>query len=119
MSTFKQAIEKAEAFITLGIGDDAWELLEDLPTELKNHPRVLELRLESLVCLHKWEIAEILGGSLAGIMPASVSVWLSLARIRGQLGKREAALEAVTRVTALDASKRLEMIDDPLLRGVW
>ena len=52
-------------------------------------------------------------------MPASVSVWWSLARIRGQLGKREAALEAVTRVTALDASKRLQMLDDPLLAGVW
>lgn len=60
-----------------------------------------------------------IGDSLAGIMPASVSVWLSLARIRGQLGKRETALEAVTRVTALDASKRLEMVDDPLLSRVW
>lgn len=119
MNAVRQAIEKAEAFITLGIGDDAWELLEDLPTELKNHPRVLELRLESLVCLQKWDIAEILGDSLAGIMPASVSVWLSLARIRGQLGKREAALEAITKVTALDASKRLGMLDDPLLAGVW
>jgi hypothetical protein len=119
MNALKLTIEKAEAFITLGIGDDAWELLEDLPTELKNHPRVLELRLESLVCLQKWEIAEILGDSLAEIMPASVSVWWSLARVRGQLGKRESALEAVTRVTALDASKRLEMLDDPLLAGVW
>jgi hypothetical protein len=98
---------------------EAWELLEDLPTELKNHPRVLELRLESLVCLRSWEKAEILGDSLAVIMPGSVSVWLSLARIRGQIGTREATLEAVTRVTALDASKRLGMLDDPLLAGVW
>jgi hypothetical protein len=30
-----------------------------------------------------------------------------------------AALEAVTRVTVLDASKRLGMPDDPLLRGIW
>lgn len=52
-------------------------------------------------------------------MPVSVSVCWLLARIRGQLGQREAALEAVTRVTALDASKRLGMFDDPLLRGVW
>jgi len=52
-------------------------------------------------------------------MRFSVSVLLPLARIRGQLGKREAALEAVTRVTALDASKRLQMLDDELLRAVW
>ena len=49
----------------------------------------------------------------------SVAVWWSLARIKGQLGQREVALEAVGRVTALDASKRLEMVDDPLLAGVW
>lgn len=119
MNALRQTIEKAEGFVTLDMGAEAWELLEDLPTELKNHPRVLELRLESLVCLQKWEIAEILGDSLAGIMPASVSVWWSLARIRGQLGKREAALAAVTKVTALDASKRLQMLDDELLAGVW
>ena len=101
------------------MGEESWELLEDLPTELKNHPHVLELRLESLVCMRKWEIVEILGDSLAGIMPAKVSLWLSLARIRGHLGQREAALEAATRVTALGASKRLGMLDDPLLARVW
>ena len=119
MNAARQAVEKAEAFLTLGMGAEAWETLEDLPTEAKNHPRVLELRLESLVCLQNWPMAEILGDSLAGIMPESVSVWLSLARTRAQLGKREAALEAVARVTALDASKPLQMVDDPLLTRVW
>ena len=105
--------------MTLGIGEDAWETLEDLPTEAKNIPRVLELRLESLVCMKKWQMAEILGGSLAAIMPASVPLWWSLARVRAQLGQRETALDAIGRVTALDASKRLEMPDDPLLASVW
>ncbi|MCX6978186.1 MAG: hypothetical protein NTX04_09695, partial [Verrucomicrobia bacterium] len=54
-----------------------------------------------------------------GIMPSSVSVWMSLARIRAQLGKRAATLEAVARVTALDASNRLQMLGDPLLASVW
>ena len=90
-----------------------------MPTEAKNVPRVLELRLESLVCLHNWPMAEILGDSLAGIMPDSVSVWWSLARARAQLGQREGALAAIARVTALDASKRLQMLDDPPLAGVW
>ncbi len=119
MNPINQAIEKAEGFVTLGMGAEAWETLEDLPTEAKNVPRVLELRLESLVCLHNWPMAEILGDSLAGIMPDSVSVWWSLARARAQLGQREAALEAIARVTALDASKRLRMLDDPLLAGAW
>jgi hypothetical protein len=119
MNAITQAIEKAEGFVTLGIGEDAWETLEDLPTEAKNIPRVLELRLEALVCLHNWQMAEILGDSLAAIMPASVSVWWSLARVRASLGQRETALDAIGRVTALDASKRLEMLDDPLLASVW
>lgn len=32
---------------------------------------------------------------------------------------REAALAAMKRVTVLDASKRLQMLDDPLLGRVW
>lgn len=59
------------------MGLESWETLEDLPTKLKNHSRVLKLRLESLVCLRSWEKAEILGDSLVEIMPESVSVWLS------------------------------------------
>lgn len=38
MNALRQAIEKAEAFLVLGIGDEAWETLEDLSTELKNYP---------------------------------------------------------------------------------
>jgi hypothetical protein len=37
---------------------------------------------------------------------------------RAQLGQREAALATITRVSALDASKRLQMVDDPLLAAV-
>lgn len=109
---------KSGRFLALGIGDEAWETLEDLPTEAKNHPRVLELRVESLVCLREWQKAEILGDSLAAVLSDSVSIWLSLARARAGLGRPEAAREAMKRVTALDASKRLEMLDDPLLASV-
>jgi len=119
MNKLKQAIEKAEGYVALGIGDEAWELLEDLPTELKNHPRVLELRLESLVCMKNWQMAEILGGSLVAIMPDSVSVWWSLARVRAGLGQREEALQAMGRITALNSALRLQMLDDPLLASVW
>jgi len=118
METIRAAIEKAEGFVTLGMGVEAWETLEDLPTEAKNHPRVLELRVESLICLREWEKAKILGDGIAAALPDSVSLWLSLARARARLGRREAAREAMARVTALDPSKRLEMLDDPLLASV-
>lgn len=118
METIRAAIEKAEGFVTLGMGVEAWETLEDLPTEAKNHPRVLELRVESLICLREWEKAKILGDGIAAALPDSVSLWLSLARARAGLGRREAAREAMTRVRLLDPSRRLEMLDDPLLRRV-
>lgn len=101
------------------MGIEAWETSEDLPVELKNAPHVLKLWLECLVCLRLWEKAEVLGESLAGIMPVSVSVWWLLARIRAQLGQRQAALAAIGLVNVLDASKRLEMLDDELLADVW
>ncbi len=61
--------------------------------------------------MKNWQMAEIPGDSLAAIMLESVPAWLSLAYIRAELGRAE-----VARVTALDESRRLEMLDDPLLR---
>jgi hypothetical protein len=48
MHVIKTATDKAEGFLVLGMAVDAWESLEDLPTDTKNHPRVLDLRLEYL-----------------------------------------------------------------------
>lgn len=55
----------------------------------------------------------------SSIRCVSASVWLSLARARAQPAQREAALEAITRASALDASKRLEMLKYPLLACAW
>lgn len=55
----------------------------------------------------------------SSIRYVSASAWLSPARARAQHAQREAALEAITRASALDASKRLQMLNDPLLASVW
>lgn len=49
----------------------AWESLEDLPSEAKIHPRVLELRLKILVHENEWDKVVILGDSLASLLPNS------------------------------------------------
>lgn len=119
MSVLGKALEQAEGFLELGMGDQAWEALEDLPTESKNHPRVLELRLQILISLRQWAKAEILGDSLAGLMPRSIAVWIALARAKAQLGKRVEALRAIEQVVEQDPSRRLELVADDLLAGVW
>ncbi len=54
-------------------------------------------------CLRNWPMAEILGDSLAGIMPDSVSVGLSLARVRAGLRRAE-----VVNFLAVELESRLE-----------
>lgn len=49
----------------------------------------------------------------------SASACLSLARARAQPAQQESALEAITRDSALNASKRLQMLKYPLLACAW
>jgi hypothetical protein len=74
MNPINSTIEKAEGFLALGMGVDAWETLEGLPSEAKIHPRVLELRLEILVHEKEWEKVVILGDSLVSPLPNSARV---------------------------------------------
>jgi len=118
MDAIKAAIGKAEGFLVLGMGVDAWESLEALHTEGKIHPRVLELRLEILVHEKEWEKAIILGDSLASLLPNSAAVWMSLARSRTQLGHITEAKEALARAFGLDEKLRLPALSDALLAAL-
>jgi hypothetical protein len=113
------AIEKAEGFITLGLNLDAWETLEDLPSEAKNNQRVLELRLEILWYEKEWEKVSILGESITAVLPRSAQArfWLAVARF--QCGDKEGARKALERAIELDSGLRLKALDEPLLDGVW
>jgi tetratricopeptide (TPR) repeat protein len=119
MNHINHATDKAEGFITLGLHVDAWETLEDLPLEAKNHPRVLELRLEILCHKKAWEKASILGESITAILPRSALArfWLAVARF--QLGDVALARDALGRAIELDSELRLKALDEPLLSGVW
>ncbi len=114
-----EAIEKAEGFITLGLNVDAWETLEDLPSESKNNQRVLELRLEILCHEKEWEKASILGESVTAVLPQSAQGHFWLAAARFQFGDKEGARKALERAIELDSGLRLKALDEPLLDGVW
>lgn len=119
METIGLAIEKAEGFVALGMAVDAWETLEDLPSEAKNHPRVLELRLEILCHEKEWLKAVILGESITAALPKSAQARYFLAVARCQSGDMAGAKEALKRAIELDVSLRARAIDETRLSAVW
>ena len=119
MDATKTAIEKAEGFLTLGMGVDAWEILEDLPTAAKNHQRVLELRLEILCHEKEWHKAVILGESITAALPQSAKAHYWLAAARCQSEDVAGAKTALKAAIEIDATMRLKAINEPLLDGIW
>lgn len=119
MNLINRATEKAEGFITLGLHVDAWETLEDLPSEAKIHPRVLELRLEILCLEGSWGEAVILGESITAALPQSAQghFWLAVARC--QSGDMAGAKEALKRAIELDEALKDKAIDEPMLSAIW
>jgi hypothetical protein len=118
MNALMQAIEKAEAFLVPDIGDEAWETLEDLPSEAKSHPRVLELRLECLGVLKEWQKAVFLGEGIVAALPKSALTRFWLACGLAQTGRLEDAREHAKEVVRLNPNLRLRMLDEPSLAGV-
>lgn len=119
MDATRRAIEKAEGFLTLGMGLDAWETLENLPAEFKNDQRVLELRLACLCSQSSWEKAITLGESITVALPRSALAlfWLGVAHC--QLGDVHEARKVLGRAVDIDPSIRERLIKEPLLEAIW
>lgn len=119
MSTIYNAIEQAEGFLVLGMAEDAWETLEDLPSDAKNHQRVLELRLECLCVLKEWHKAVYLGEGLVAALPRSALIRFWLACGLAQTERVEEAREHAKEAAKLDHNLRLRMLDEPSLAGLF
>lgn len=119
MSRIQEAIQKAEGYLALELFEEAWNILEDLPSESKGHPRVLELQLQCFTLAKLWEKVEILADSLTHVFPGRFPIWLALARAQCQQGKLVAAAYSVSQASLADPDKRLEMLDDPLLAALY
>jgi len=98
---------------------EAWETLEDLPIESKNHPEVLALRVAVLVHEKSWQKTVFLADGVLAAFPALAGVWLDMGRAKAQLGDLDAAKEALRRAFALDEELRLEAVKDDRLAAVW
>jgi hypothetical protein len=115
----KAAVTKAEGFLDLGMAEEAWNTLEDLPTDAKNHPQVLALRIRILAHEREWFKLSLLAEGVLAAFPALSGVWYDLAKAKTQLGDLEAARAALKRACELDEGLRLKALEHPELEKIW
>jgi tetratricopeptide (TPR) repeat protein len=77
MIGLQRCLDAAHGFITLGMFQDAWDELENLPPEFRSNDVVLALRIEIFQGLKKWESCRVLAESLAKRSPENPDWWLS------------------------------------------
>lgn len=117
--TAEALISKAEGFLELGLGEEAWNALEELPPEAKCQPDVYVLHLRILVLGQYWQKVEILAESLAPLLKDHPYVWLALAKAQVAQGRLVEATKSATRVSELAPHLRLTMLEDEQLAALW
>ena len=91
MNDTPRHLQAALGYLTLGMHQDAWDELENLPPELRTDVAVLELRIQIYQLLGKWEPARILAESLALKFPENPIWWIHWAySLRREKNVREA-----------------------------
>ncbi len=87
MNDLERNLEASLGYLTLGMHQDAWNELENLPPELRADDGVLELRIQIYQALGKWESARVLAESLAKRSPENSYWWiLCLLSAAGEIG---------------------------------
>src|SRR4051812_31017903 len=79
LSLLPQALQRCEGYFDLKMFTEAWNELEDLPSELKQDLGVLTWRMQILMGLGEHEIASFIGLSLVQQFPEKLGVLLSTA----------------------------------------
>lgn len=91
-------MEPVVGYLALGMHQEAWDELENLPPELRIHDDVLELRISIYQRMGKWESARILAESLAKKSPETPQWWIlwaySLRREKSVNAARAVLMEA-------------------------
>jgi tetratricopeptide (TPR) repeat protein len=119
LETLMEAIEKADGYLTLKMWEAAWNILEDLPTHLKNHPDVLLRRIDVLTGSELWQKALILAEHTVGVYPTRAEVWLRMARLQAQAGRLDDARASARNCVELDSDMQLEVLEDDMLSLIW
>ena len=86
---FRRVCEQAEGYIALRLFDEAWEVIEGLPEQLRFDTAVLALQVELLSVSGQYLKASFIAQTLAQVYPADVERRLLVGRLllkAGELG---------------------------------
>jgi tetratricopeptide (TPR) repeat protein len=94
-------LTEAVGYLELGMLQDAWDVLEEIPAEQRHLPPVLHVRLEIYRRMEKYEGMATIAEHLTKVLPEDSQNWISLAYAqRGYLDLQTAEK------TLLEAQKR-------------
>lgn len=71
--------QAAIGYLELGMHQDAWDALEEIPAEQRHLPEVLKIRLEIYRALKKYEGMATVAEHLTKVFPDDADYWISLA----------------------------------------
>ena len=91
----------AIGYLELGMLQDAWDSLEEIPTEEHHLPTVLQIRLEIYRRMEKYEGMGTMAEHLTKCFPEDAQYWISLAYAQ----RRHLDLQTAEK-TLLEAQKR-------------
>jgi tetratricopeptide (TPR) repeat protein len=97
----QRQLTEAVGYLELGMLQDAWDVLEEIPAEQRHLPPVLHVRLEIYRRMEKYEGMATIAEHLTKVLPEDSQNWISLAYAqRGYLDLQTAEK------TLLEAQKR-------------
>ncbi len=97
----QRTLTEAVGYLELGMLQDAWDVLEEIPAEQRHLPPVLHVRLEIYRRMEKYEGMATIAEHLTKVLPEDSQNWISLAYAqRGYLDLQTAEK------TLLEAQKR-------------
>jgi thioredoxin-like negative regulator of GroEL len=91
--SFNQTCDAVEGYLALGMTEQAWELLDHLPSEAKSTVAVVSLQMAILAKGGQYQKASFLAESLCQMQPTVTEWQLCVAQFRRQAGDVEGALK--------------------------
>lgn len=112
-------IAEAEGFAELGLWEDAWQVLEELPAELRTCPAALRVRLRCCPALEAWEIgnhvAILLRDGVALDRKYAARFFHEVAKAHVRHGRIDEARDAVAAAVDCWPDIRLALLDCPVV----
>jgi hypothetical protein len=121
---FERAISEARGYAEIGLWQDAWECLENLPPSDRALPAALAVRLSVCAGLHRWEM----GTEIVRLFSPGLPLDLREAAGRYHLAHAESLCAAGSIASAKEAVRELSIVwpegrelalDAKALAAIW